>query len=221
MMAWPAAGRPSNQDKLMKFKTTLWTALLASTLALSAHAGDDKKDLTQKLISLQQASLDATARNLAEAPARQMIMAVQPILTQAVPPEKREATAKAVDAEIKKYLDSATPVVKMVTNKSIQTTIAPMLEEKFTEDELRQLVGILDNPALKKYQAMLPDMNKALVDKVLTDARPQVDPKLQTAQDNVRKILDTASGGKLSQAAADHSKAMQEQKKGAPAPAKK
>jgi uncharacterized protein len=222
--AWPATGGLSNQDKLMKFKTTLWTALLASTLTLSAHAADDKKDLVQKLLAIQQVSLDATAKSLAENPARQMIMAVQPVLTQAVPPEKREATAKAVDAEIKKYLDAATPIVKVVTNKASQSAVAPMLEEKFTEDELRQLVSILDNPALKKYQGLLPEMNKVLVDKVLNDARPQVDPKLQTAQDNVRKILDTASGGKLSQAAAQHSQQMQAQqpKKAAPAaPAKK
>ena len=32
------------------------------------------------------------------------------------------------------------------------------------------------------------------------DASPQVDPKLQALQENIRKIIDTASGGKLSQA---------------------
>lgn len=201
----------------MTLNKTLWTTLLASTLSVAAISAQaqTKKELVQKLLTMQQSSLDATARGLAETPARQLIMAAQPILAQGVPPEKREATAKAVDAEIKKYLDSATPVVRVVTTKSSQTVVGPMFEEKFTEDELRQLVGMLDSAVLKKYQTLLPEMNKALVDKVLEDARPQVDPKLQSAQDAIRKILDTATGGKLSQAAA------QQQQSGAPKAAPK
>jgi hypothetical protein len=209
-----------NQDTLMTFKKTLWTTLLASTLslaALSAHA-ETKKELVQRLLVIQQASLDSTARGLVETPARQLVMAAQPILAQGVPADKREATAKALDVEIKKYMDSALPVVRMITKKDSETVVGPMFEEKFTEDELRQLVTMLESPVLKKYQTMLPDLSKALIDKVVEDARPQVDPKLQAVQEAVRKILDTATGGKLSQAAAAH---QQEQQKGASTPAAK
>ncbi len=193
-----------NQDKTMMttFKQSLWTTLLASTLALAAtaaQAADTKKELVQKLLNIQQSSLETTARGLAETPARQLVAAAQPILAQGVPPEKREATAKALDAEIKKYLDAALPVVRMVTIKDSQTVVAPLFDEKFTEDELRQLVTMLESPVLKKYQTLLPDMSKALIDKVVEDARPQVDPKLQATQEAIRKILDDATGGKLSQ----------------------
>lgn len=212
-----------NQDTLMTFKKTLWTTLLASTLslaALSAHAADGKKELVQRLLVIQQASLDSTARGLVETPARQLVMAAQPILAQGVPAEKREATAKALDVEIKKYMDAALPVVRLITKKDSETVVGPMFEEKFTEDELRQLVTMLESPVLKKYQTMLPDMSKALIDKVVEDARPQVDPKLQAVQASVRKILDDATGGKLSQAAAAQQQQQQGQK-GAPAPAAK
>jgi hypothetical protein len=184
----------------MKLTTTVWAAALASTLmvtSLAAHA-ESKKELVQKLLTIQQTALEGTARGLAENPARQLAGAAQPVLAQAVPEEKREATAKAIDAEIRKYLDAATPILKASTLKLSQTVIAPMFEEKFSEDELKQLVVMLDSPVLKKYQGLLPEMSNALLEKVVQDARPQVDPKLQAAQQAIRKILDTATGGKLS-----------------------
>lgn len=184
----------------MKLTKTVWAAALASTLmatSLAAHA-ETKKELVQKLLTIQQTALEGTARGLAENPARQLAGAAQPVLAQAVPEDKREATAKAIDVEIRKYLDAATPILRASTLKLSQSVIAPMFEEKFTEDELRQLVGMLDSPTLKKYQSLLPEMSNALLEKVVQDARPQVDPKLQAAQQAIRKILDTATGGKLS-----------------------
>jgi hypothetical protein len=184
----------------MKLTKTVWAAALASTLmatSLAAHA-ETKKELVQKLLTIQQTALEGTARGLAENPARQLAGAAQPVLAQAVPEDKREATAKAIDVEIRKYLDAATPILRASTLKLSQSVIAPMFEEKFTEEELRQLVGMLDSPTLKKYQGLLPEMSNALLEKVVQDARPQVDPKLQAAQQAIRKILDTATGGKLS-----------------------
>lgn len=130
----------------------------------------------QKLIAIQQPSLEATARGLAEAPARQLVAAAQPILVQAVPAEKRDATAKLVDVEIKKYLDAAGPIVRASTNKLSQSTITKAIEDKFTEDELKQLVVILESPVLKKYQTALPDLSKSLVEQVVADARPRWTP---------------------------------------------
>jgi folate-dependent tRNA-U54 methylase TrmFO/GidA len=206
----------------MKLSKTVWAAAAAAVLmstALSAHA-QTKKELVQKLISIQQASLESTAKGLAEAPARQLVAAAQPILAQGVAPEKREATAKLVDAEIKKYLDAAGPIVRASTIKMSQGAISSAIDEKFTEDELKQLVVMLDSPVLKKYQTVLPDLSKALVEQVVQDARPQVDPKLQAAQEAIRKILDKATDGKLSQAAAQQ-QAQQQGSAPAAAPAAK
>ncbi len=206
----------------MKLSKTVWAAAAAAVLmstALSAHA-QSKKELVQKLISIQQASLESTAKGLAEAPARQLVAAAQPILAQGVAPEKREATAKLVDAEIKKYLDAAGPIVRASTIKMSQGAISSAIDEKFTEDELKQLVVMLDSPVLKKYQTVLPELSKALVEQVVQDARPQVDPKLQAAQEAIRKILDKATDGKLSQAAAQQ-QAQQQGSAPAAAPAAK
>ena len=182
----------------MMFRQTAMAAV-AATLALcslSAHA--DKKEQVQKVLSVQQPALEDMARGVAEQPARQLAGGARNILVQAVPEDKREATAKQVDAEIKKYLDSAIPAVRASAIKLAPTAIGPILEERFTEDELKQLVVMLESPILKRYQAALPEMSNALLEKVVEDARPAVNPKLQAAEGNIRKLLDTASGGKLS-----------------------
>ena len=147
---------------------------------------------------MQQPALEDMARGVAEQPARQLAGGARNILVQAVPEDKREATAKQVDAEIKKYLDGAIPAVRASAIKLAPTAIGPILEERFTEDELKQLVVMLESPILKRYQSALPEMSNALLEKVVEDARPAVNPKLQAAEGNIRKLLDTASGGKLS-----------------------
>jgi len=184
----------------MNFRQTAWAAV-AATLALSAFSAHaDKKEQVQKILAAQQPALEDMARGVAEQPARQLAGGARQILVQVVPEDKREATAKQVDAEIKKYLDSAVPSVRASATKLSPTTIGPMLEERFTEDELKQLASMLESPILKKYQSSLPEMSNALLEKVVDDARPAVTPKLQAAEGNIRKILDTASGGKLSAA---------------------
>ena len=139
------------------------------------------------------------SRNVAEQPARQLAMGARQILVQGVPEDKREATAKLVDAEIKKYLDGAVPAVRASAGKLSTSVLGPIYEEKFSEDELKQLQAMLESPVLKRYQSLLPEMSNALLEKVVADARPQVTPKLQTAEKNIRAILDKATGGKLSQ----------------------
>ncbi|HYR25751.1 MAG TPA: hypothetical protein VEQ09_07970 [Aquabacterium sp.] len=184
----------------MTLTKTVWAVAVATTLAatsLSAHA--DKKEWVQKILTSQQGALDDMARNVAEQPARQLAAGARQIIVQGVAEDKREATAKQVDAEIRKYLDAAVPTVRASAGKLSTSVIGPMFEEKFSEDELKQLAGMLDSPVLKKYQGMLPEMSNALLEKVVADARPQVTPKLQAAEASIRKILDTATGGKLSQ----------------------
>ena len=183
----------------MTLMKTAWAVAVATTLAatsLSAHA--DKKEVVQKILSSQQGALDDMSRNVAEQPARQLAMGARQILVQGVPEDKREATAKLVDAEIKKYLDGAVPAVRASAGKLSTSVLGPIYEEKFSEDELKQLQAMLESPVLKRYQSLLPEMSNALLEKVVADARPQVTPKLQAAETSIRNILDKATGGKLS-----------------------
>lgn len=195
----------------MKLTYTPWASALAAVLALtsvSAHA--DKKEWAQKIVAMQQEAVDGMARAIVEQPARQMSMQSSQILGHAVAPEKRDAAAKQIETEIKKYVDASTPILKASATKLSQTTIGGGLEEKFSEDELKQLHGMLDSPVMKKFQAAIPELSGKLQEKVMAEARTQLGPKLDATGNNVRKILDTASGGKLSAAAAEAQKQQQQ-----------
>lgn len=177
-------------------KLALASALVCTLVAPAAHAQSAaKKELINKLLTLQQPAFDAAARSITEQQPMQMAQAAQKVIMQNVPEEKRMATAQAVDAELKKYVESAAPIIQASSNKLAAATMTPALDEKFTEDELRKLIAALESPELKKFQTLLPEMTDKLLDKIIADARPGVDPALNKAAANVRQILTNASGG--------------------------
>ncbi len=184
----------------MTLMKTAWAVAVATTLAatsLSAHA--DKKEVVQKILSSQQGALDNMARGMTEQFAGQLIGQTQQIIVRAVPEDKRDATAKQANAELTKYLETTVPVVRTSINKLAPTTIGTIYEDKFTEDELKQLHAMLDSPVLKRYQEIQPLMASSLAQKVQADVANDVKPKLQTLAASLEKILNTATGGKLSQ----------------------
>ncbi|MDB5819241.1 MAG: hypothetical protein JWQ11_2881, partial [Rhizobacter sp.] len=63
------------------------------------------------------------------------------------------------------------------------------LEERFSEDELKQLVAFLESPVSKKYQTTMPELSTQLIQKLVADARPQIDPKVQTLERNIASAL--------------------------------
>lgn len=180
----------------MKLQKFAWAAgvfcALASTSAFAQTPA--KKELIAKLMVLQQPAIDATARNIAEQQPMQLAASAQKVIMQNVPEDKRQATAQAVDAEIKKYMSTAGPAIQASATKLALSSMTPVLDEKFTEEELRNLVGILDSPVLKKFQGMLPELTNNLLDKIIADARPTVDPSLNQLASNVRQILTNAAG---------------------------
>ena len=181
-------------------RATLMAGLLAtSTLALAqgatAPASPAKKELVAKVLKLQQGGVDTVARQLIEQPAAQMMQQAGIALQQRVAPDRREAVATDIKADVRKYVDEMGPVAKDRAGKLAPTVLGPMLEEKFTEDELKQLIAIIESPVNRKYQAMGGEMQKALAEKLVAELRPQMEPKLRTLQQTVAGRLAPAASG--------------------------
>ncbi len=192
-------------------KRLMMAALLSSaalahaqtTPAASATpASPAKKELVQKLLVLQQPGIEQVARGLVERPALQMMQEAGQVLQRQIAPDKREAIGKQVEADVKKYVEEATPLVRERAIKLAPTTIGPILEEKFSEDELKQLIAWLESPINKKYAQIGPEMQTAFVQKLVVDARPVVDPKLQALDAKVRSTLGLPAPGAASAPAA-------------------
>ena len=167
----------------------------AQTTPASAPSSPAKKELVQKLLVLQQPGIEQVARGLVERPALQMMQEASLVLQRQIAPDKREAIGKQVEADVKKYVEEATPLVRERAVKLAPSTIGPILEEKFSEDELKQLITWLESPINKKYAQIGPEMQNAFVQKLVLDARPVVDPKLQALDAKVRGTLGLPAAG--------------------------
>ncbi|TAK79277.1 MAG: DUF2059 domain-containing protein [Aquabacterium sp.] len=175
-------------------KSILVAAALSATgwaaAQSSAPSSPAKKDLVQRLLVVQQPSFDGLAQQTATRPIAELGNKVQAILLASVPPEKREATARQIEPYLKKLAEDAVPMVKEATTKNAPTVYGAAIEEKFTEDELRQLVTFLESPVRKKFEQANPELYQALAKKSLDDIREKIDPKLQATLQATQKILD-------------------------------
>jgi hypothetical protein len=163
--------------------------LLAVAPIACAEQAAGKKELAAKVLNLQQAGVDSVARGLAEQPLMQMLQAAGHAVQTQVPAERRDATMKAIDAEARKYLDEVVPLLRERATALTPTVLGPLLEEKFSEEELRQLIKWLESPVYKKYQEIAPSMQRALAQKVVTETRALVEPKLKALEGRIGVAL--------------------------------
>jgi hypothetical protein len=173
----------------------MWKTLVLA-VALTAAAGaqaQDKKALVAKVLQLQQPGIESTARQLAEQPANQLLQQAAIAIRQRVPEDKREALAREIQAEARKYADEATPPLRDSAVKLAPSTIGPILEEKFTADELKQLITILESPVNRKFQSLGGEMQRALTEKLVAEARPTIEPKLRALQQTVGDKINAAA----------------------------
>jgi uncharacterized protein len=171
----------------------LGTALAANAQApaatTAAAASPAKKELVARILKHQEPAVQAIARSLVEQPAMDLMQDVSRALPARVPKDKQDAVAKDIQADVKKYLDDAVPYVQARALKIAPETIGASLEQKFSEDELKQLIGILESPVFIKYQQMGDDLRKQFADKLVADTRSTIEPKVHAMEESVAKRL--------------------------------
>jgi uncharacterized protein len=174
----------------MTFFTRLACTALLSTVAAAAMAqgavSPAKKELVQKVLTLQQAGIEGIGNALANQTANQVLQVAGQAVAR-VPAEKREALAA-------EFFDDIAPVLRASAVKTAPTTIGTALEEKFSEDELKVLVTWLESPVSKKYQQMSGELQQSLGQKLVADTRPQIEPKLKALEGVLGSKLQAAAG---------------------------
>ncbi|MFM2341712.1 MAG: hypothetical protein RLZZ592_1365 [Pseudomonadota bacterium] len=162
---------------------------LAAALPAQAEPSAAKKELIAKVVSLQQGGIDGIARGLVEQPAMALMQQAGMILQTRVAPEKREALAKEIQADVRKYVEEATPIVRDRAQKAAPGVMGTLLDERFTEDELKQLIGWLESPVVRRYQQMTPDIQKGMSEKLVAETRAAIEPKLQALDRSISARL--------------------------------
>ena len=99
----------------MTLRIAVWLGAVFVALAFASAATAQsaaKKELVQKILQIQQTEIEGVARNLIERPAAQMMQEAGLALQRQVAPDKREAMGRAIEAEVKNYVDEAYPLVR-------------------------------------------------------------------------------------------------------------
>jgi hypothetical protein len=173
----------------MHKKLLILFLLVSPAMAVHAQSTPAKKALVVRILKVQQPGIEGLSRAMAERPAVDLVERAGAALPDRVAPDKREAVSAEIQADVKKYLDEVVPLVTSRAVKLAPTTVGPFLEEKFTEDELKQIAAFLESPAVNKYQQLRGDMQKVLMEKLLADTRGAVEPKVVALEQSVSKRL--------------------------------
>jgi hypothetical protein len=111
-----------------------------------------------------------------------------------VPADKQDATMKDITAEAAKFVEQEAPALRTSTHAIVQGSVAPLLAQKFSEDELKQLAGILESPVLAKFEGIVPELKKAVGENVAKANAAQIQPKMTELQNRVGLKLRAAVG---------------------------
>jgi uncharacterized protein len=156
-----------------------------------------KKELVAKILKLQQPGIEAMGRGMAEQPAGQLLQQAASALPR-LPAEKREAIARDIEADLRKYADETVPLVSARAVKLAPSTLGVLLDERFTEDELKQVVALLESPVNRKFQGMSGDMQRALSEKLVAEMRGEIEPKVRALEQSVIRRLGLPAPGAAS-----------------------
>ncbi len=173
----------------MNKKLLIALVFVLPVFAAQAQSTPAKKALVTRILKLQQPSIEGMSRAMAEQPALTILDRAGAALPERVAADKRDAVAKEIQADVKKYLDEAVPLVRDRAIKLAPTSIGTLLEEKFSEEELKQVAAFLESPAYNKYQQLSGDMQKVLLEKLLADTRGTIEPKVTALDQAVGKRL--------------------------------
>lgn len=173
----------------------MWKTIIAAVLIAAAGVGSaqaqSKKELVAKLLQLQQTGVDNVGRALAGQTSQRVLQAAGQAIPR-LPADKREAAARDVQAEVKKFYDEVEPVLRKRAGELAPSTLGPVYEEKFSEDELKQIIAWLESPLSKKFAQTDGEIASTLAQKVVADTRGTVETRLKTLEAVLAKRLGIA-----------------------------
>ncbi|WP_371763690.1 DUF2059 domain-containing protein [Massilia sp.] len=180
---------------------TMWMTMALGAgvgLAAGAHAEGmtgvppAKQALVQRV--LDKMGLESVGLQMLQAPVADMLRQSRVVVQSRVPADRQDATMKDITAEATQFVEQESPGLRTSTRAIVQSSVAPLLAQKFSEEELKQLAGILESPVLAKFESVVPEMKKAVGDNVAKANAAQIQPKMTALQNRVGLKLRAAVG---------------------------
>lgn len=165
-------------------------ASVATAQAAQPAVSPAKQELVQKIVQLMH--VDNLGVTMLQEPVAKAMGQARVTLQARAPADRHEAAMRDIATDAKKFMDEVTPIVKGSAQKHIPATVVPLLAERFTEDELRQIIAMLESPVKRKFEAVVPDIQKALGEKIAGETRAVIDPKMEDLTQRIGMRLRTA-----------------------------
>jgi hypothetical protein len=169
-------------------KLTLLAALAITMVG--AHA-QTKEDLAKRVIELQLPAFENVGRTAAALPANQLMQAAASSLSR-VPADQREKVGKQMEGDVRQFHAEVEAMLRQRAVALAPATVQPLLLDRFSEPELKQLVAWLETPLAKKYQEVSPEFTAALSRKLVAETRSDIAPKFKVLQDKLNGRLTAA-----------------------------
>jgi len=157
-----------------------------------AASSPAKKELTQKLLKLRQGDFEGLGQQIAGQIVTPVGHQASAFLQANVPPERRDATAKEIQVEFNKFGNEVGPLLGERAVKLAPSVVGPVLEEKFTEEELKQVIAVLESPGFRKYLQLAPELQRTLGQKLVADTQTLVEPKIRALEKTLNTKLNAA-----------------------------
>lgn len=167
---------------------------LAVTLACFSLAGfaQSHKELAQRAYGLHQNAVDNIAKVTAAQTMQQLMQGMGAALGK-VPQDKREALSKELEPELKKFHQDLESTLRERNQKLAPAVLLPMFDEKYTDEELKQIIAWMESPVSRKYQVTGNEMITALQQKLVAETKATVEPKIRALQEKVQAKLSGAA----------------------------
>ena len=179
--------------------TKIFITLLVSSLAalsspgLSAQTADPKIEWATKVVALQQGpELDRLVAQLTESSVQDLVNNWGPKLDAGVSKARLPKATEELNAELKNYAADAQKVIAGKVASVSNDAMVAAYAERFTLDELKQIAGFFEAPAIKKYQAQAPELGNLFVQKLLEAARPDVAARAAQFNSAATKIVGSS-----------------------------
>jgi hypothetical protein len=169
----------------MKARTLFLVLALAAAVGAQAQT---KKELVAKLLQIQQQGIENVGRALAGQVSQRVLSAAGQGMPR-VPADKREAVGRDIQGDVKRFHDEIEPLLRERALRLAPAVAGPMYEEKFSEDELKQVIAWLESPTSRKFSQLDRELGNAVADKVVADTKGTVDGKLKALEETIAKRL--------------------------------
>ncbi len=175
----------------IKFIAACALSMLATSI-LYAQTSDAKQALIVRTIAAQEGpEMQRMYNQLAGSAMQPLIENWNQRLSQ-LPAAKQESAIKALDAELKKFNDDALQIITAQATKARSGALVTAYSEKFSEEELKQLVALMEAPVFKKYQGIAPELGSVYVKAIVDGTRERITQRSQTFDAAAEKITGPA-----------------------------